>query len=91
MEKYVHIRIEELLKEKGYSKNKICNDLNLIRTNLNKDCRDDFKRIDAALIIKLCEYFKCSISDLLEIREKPVKSNADTEPQTVFKPIRTKP
>lgn len=58
---------------------------------MKKYHNDSFHTIDPVLIIELCEYFKCSISDLLEIREKPVKSNADTEPQTVFKPVRTKP
>ena len=54
---------------------------------MKKYHNDSFHTIDPVLIIELCEYFKCSISDLLEIREKPV----DTEPQTVFKPVRTKP
>ena len=67
-EKHLHIRIAELLKEKGISKTRICKDLDLQHGNLNKYCRDDFKRIDANLIIKLCEYFQCGISDLLEIR-----------------------
>lgn len=69
--KYVHIKITEMLSEKGISKTKICKDLDLQRGNLNKYCKDDFKRIDAKLLIKLCEYFECGISDLLEIKEKP--------------------
>ena len=71
MEKYVHIKITEMLSEKGISKTKICKDLDLQRGNLNKYCKDDFKRIDTKLLIKLCEYFECGISDLLEIKEKP--------------------
>ena len=69
-DKYLHIRIVELLKENKISKTKICKDLDLQHGNLNKYCRDDFKRIDANLIIKLCDYFQCGISDLLEIRER---------------------
>ena len=68
--KYIHIRIMELLEEKGISKNRICKDLDLPRGNFNRYCRDDFQRIDAKLIMRLCDYFKCDISDLLEIREK---------------------
>ncbi|WP_285824927.1 helix-turn-helix domain-containing protein [Schaedlerella arabinosiphila] len=68
--KYIHIRINELLEEKGISKNRICKDLDLPRGNFNKYCRDNFQRIDANLIIRLCDYFGCEISDLLEIREK---------------------
>ena len=68
--KYLHIRIVELLQEKKISKTRICNDLDLQRGNFNRYCRDEFQRIDANLIIKLCEYLDCDIPDLLEIREK---------------------
>lgn len=68
--KYLHIRIMELLSERGISKTKICKDLDLQRGNFNRYCRDEFQRIDAALIIKLCEYLDCDISDLLELRHK---------------------
>ena len=68
--KYLHIRIVELLEEKKISKTRICKDLDLQRRNFNRYCRDEFQRIDSNLIIKLCEYLDCNISDLLEIREK---------------------
>ena len=68
--KYIHIRLNELMEENGISKNQICKDLDQQRGNFNRYCRDDFQRIDANLIIKLCDYFGCTISDLLEIREK---------------------
>ncbi len=68
--KYIHIRIVELLQEKKISKTKICKDLDLQRGNFNRYCRDDFQRIDANLLIKLCDYFQCSFNELLEIREK---------------------
>ena len=87
MEKYVHIRIPELLQEKGISKNKLCQDLNLQRTNLNKYCNNKHQRIDAALIIKLCDYFNCGISDLLEIREVPDSKKEIPQKPMGFKPI----
>lgn len=67
--KYLHIRIVELLEEKRISKTRICKDLDLQRGNFNRYCRDEFQRIDANLIIRLCEYLDCRIEDLLEIRE----------------------
>ena len=67
--KRIHMRIEELLKEKGISKNKICKDLELPRGNFNRYCRDEFQRIDANLIIKLCSYFNCEIHELMVIQE----------------------
>ena len=68
--KYIHIRLNELMEENGISKNRICKDLDQQRGNFNRYCRDDFQRIDASLIIKMCDYFNCTISDLLEIRER---------------------
>ena len=64
---HIHMRIVELLEEQGISKNQICKDLDLPRGNFNKYCRDDFQRIDANLIIKLCRYLSCDIKDLLVI------------------------
>ena len=37
---YIHIRINELLEEKGISKNRICKDLDIPRANFNRYCRD---------------------------------------------------
>lgn len=68
--KYVHMRINELLEEHSISKNRICKELDLPRANFNRYCRDEFQRIDANMIIKVCEYFDCEVGDLLEIREK---------------------
>ena len=68
--KYLHLRIVELLQENKISKTRICKDLDLQRGNFNRYCRDDFQRIDANLIIKLCDYFNCNVEDLLEIKEE---------------------
>ena len=64
------MRIEPLLKEKGISKNKVCKDLDIPRPNFNRYCRNEFQRIDAALICKLCWYLKVDISELIEY-ERP--------------------
>ncbi len=65
----LHLRINELLEENKISKNQICKDLELPRGNFNRYCRDEFQRIDANLILKLCEYFDCKIEELIEIRK----------------------
>lgn len=66
---HVHIKIMELLQERGISKNQICKDLNIPRGNFNRYCRDKFQRIEANLLLKLCKYFNCEIEDLLEIKQ----------------------
>ena len=68
--KYLHMRLEELMNEKGYSKKKVCSVLEVERTNFNRYYRDEFQRIYENLILKLCEFFNCEVGDLFEIREK---------------------
>lgn len=68
---YLHFRINELLAERHISKNTICKDLEIARSNFNRYCRDEFVRIDANLLVKLCDYFDCTIADLLEYRREP--------------------
>lgn len=65
--KHIHMRIEELLRERGISKNQICKDLDIPRGNFNRYCRDEFQRIDANLVVKLCGYFECGIEELMVI------------------------
>ena len=69
----VKMNIEELLEKAGISKNKICKDLDLHRPNFNKYCRNQFQRIDANLIAKLCFYLDCTVDELIKY-EHPKKS-----------------
>ncbi len=62
---HLHLRINELLKEQSISKNRICKDLDLPRGNFNRYCRDEFQRVDANLVVRLCQYFNCDVKDLI--------------------------
>ena len=62
----LHMRITELLEENHTSKNALCKELDIPRSNLNRYCRDDFQRIDANLVCKLCEFFQCEVGDLIQ-------------------------
>ena len=68
------LRIEEILKAKGISKNQICKDLDIPRSNFNRYCRDEFQRMDSSLICKLCYYLDVDIADLI-IYNKPAGDN----------------
>ena len=57
---------EDLLQDRGISKNQICKALDIPRSNFNRYCRNEFQRIDAALVCKLCAYLNVGISDLIE-------------------------
>ena len=63
---HLHMRINELLVENEISKNKLCKDLDIPRSNLNRYCNDNFQRIDANLICKLCTYFNCDVGDIIK-------------------------
>ena len=63
---HLELHIEELLKEKGISKNTICKELDIPRSNFNRYCRNEFQRLDAQLICKLCSCLDCGIEELIE-------------------------
>lgn len=63
--------IERIIKERNISKNQICKDLDIPRGNFNRYCRNQFQRIDALLICKLCWYLKIDIGELINYVEPP--------------------
>ena len=68
--KYIYMRLPELLSEKGISRAKLCRDLNLQRTNVNRYYNNHAQRYDCDFLARICEYLDCDISDLLELKEK---------------------
>lgn len=62
---HLEMKIESILQEKNISKNKICKDLDIPRSNFNRYCRNDFQRMDANLICKLCWYLNVDLDELL--------------------------
>ncbi|MBM6799858.1 helix-turn-helix transcriptional regulator, partial [Coprobacillus cateniformis] len=46
--------------------NKLCKDMDILRPNLNKYCRDEVQRFDSLFLSKLCHYFNCTIGDIME-------------------------
>lgn len=59
------LHIEELLRERGISKTKVCKELDIPRTNFNKYCRNEFQRLDELLLCKLCWYLNIGIGELV--------------------------
>ena len=62
----IELQIEELLKQKNISKNLICKELDIPRTNLNRYCNNKFQRIDAMFLCKLCSFLEVDISKLIK-------------------------
>ena len=57
--------IEEILKERNISKNQLCKDLDIPRSNFNRYCQNKFERIDAGLVCKLCHYLSIDVGTLI--------------------------
>ena len=62
------ICIEPLLKERGISKNKICKDLDIPRTNFNRYCQNKIERFDLSLLYKLCNYLDVGVEEIIIIK-----------------------
>lgn len=66
----VSLNLDNLIKNKGISKNKLAQRAEVSFTQLNKFCKNEVSRIDFNTIAKLCFVLDCDISDLLKY-EKP--------------------
>ena len=64
----VYMDLENLLKEKNISKNKLCEACNLQRTQLNNYCKNKVSRIDFTILAKLCEFLDCTPNDILKLK-----------------------
>ena len=68
MEQYgsIKIKLNELLKESGLSKNKLSHRAEMQRTQINHYCNNEVTRLDTDVLARLCTVFDCKIEDLLE-------------------------
>ena len=73
MAKKIHIekgyyiyKLEQLLKDRGISKNKLMRDTNTDFKVLQRLITGDLVRIDVSVLARLCDYLKCSITDIVE-------------------------
>lgn len=62
----IHIKLDELLKKSGLSKNKLSHRAEMQRTQINRYCNNDVARLDIDVLARLCTVFDCKIEDLLE-------------------------
>lgn len=60
------LNLTAILEERGISKNKLCKDLDISRSNLNKYCRGEFQRIDTGILCKLLYYLDVDMNELIQ-------------------------
>ncbi len=63
---YIKIKLDELLKKEGISKNKLSHRAEMQRTQINQYCNNDITRLDTAVLARICTVLDCKIEDLLE-------------------------
>ena len=62
----IRINLDELIKKKGISKNKLSHRAEMQRTQINNYCKNNITRLDTDVLARLCTVLECEISDLLE-------------------------
>ncbi len=63
---YIKIKLDELIKKKGISKNKLAHRAEMQRTQINHYCNGTISRLDATVLARICAALDCRIEDLLE-------------------------
>ena len=62
----IRIKLDELIKKSGISKNKLSHRAEMQRTQINNYCNNKITRLDIDVLARICQVFNCEISDLLE-------------------------
>ena len=62
----IKITINEVLKNKRISKNKLMNKAEMQRTQLNNYCNQKVQRLDTAILSRICYVLDCDIKDILK-------------------------
>lgn len=63
---HIKIKLDELIKDAGISKNKLSHLAEMQRSQINSYCKNDISRLDVDVLARICSVFGCKIQDLLE-------------------------
>lgn len=72
---YYIFKLEDILKERHISINKLMRDTNTDFKVLKRLLTGDLVRIDIFVIARLCNYFNCNIEDIVEYISPKKKSD----------------
>ncbi len=62
----IKIKLDELIKKAGISKNMLSHKAEMQRTQINNYCKNEITRLDTDVLARLCEALNCKIEDLIE-------------------------
>lgn len=63
------MHIDEIIKNSGLSKNRVCQRAEIQHSQLNKMINNQTLRIDLDVLARLCDTLGCDISDILEYKK----------------------
>ena len=63
----IRIKLDQLIKSKGISKNRLSHKAEMQRTQLNNYCNNKITRLDTDVLARLCTALDCKIEDIMEI------------------------
>ena len=68
MEEYgkIVIKLDELIKKRGISKNKLSHKAEMQRTQINNFCNNKITRLDTDVLARICTVLDCKIEELIE-------------------------
>lgn len=62
---HLEIRLDDLMKKKGLSKNKLSHKAEMNWKQIDNFCNNNITRLDVFVLCKLCTVLECKIEDLL--------------------------
>lgn len=74
----IRIKLDELLRKEGLSKNKLSHRAEMQRSQINHYCNNSISRLDIDVLARICTVFKCEIGDLLEFIP-PTENHSEAE------------